>query len=145
MHPVIAVGAVVIRNGTVLLVKRKKAPNKGLWTIPGGRVNFGETILAAAERELWEETTIRAQAQYAISVFELIDATVPAMHFVIVDVLMRLQSGEATARSDASDVRWVDHAAITEFGIEKNTRDLIQRMFADPGTDMGACLIKLSN
>ena len=141
MQPIIAVGAVVIREGAGLLVQRKKAPNKGLWTIPGGRVKFGETILCAAERELWEETSIRAQSQYALCVFDLMDANVPSMHFVIVDVLMHYLSGEPTARSDAADARWVHHAAINDPGIEKNTRDLIHRLFIDSVTGTGTFLI----
>lgn len=145
MQPIVAVGAVVIREGAVLLVQRKQAPYKGLWTIPGGRVNFGETILCAAERELWEETNLRAQSQYAMSVFDLIDATAPVMHFVIVDVLMRDLGGEPSARSDAAGVRWVHHAAISESVIEKNTQNLIHRMFTDPLARLGTGLIKPFN
>ena len=59
MSPQVAVGAVVVKEGKILLVKRKKPPSKGQWAIPGGSVKLGETLKEATEREIREETGLR--------------------------------------------------------------------------------------
>jgi ADP-ribose pyrophosphatase len=130
MHPIVAVGTVVIRNHTVLLVKRKHGPNPGLWAIPGGRVLFGESLLMAAERELREETTVCARAQHPVFIFDLIETGIAPVHFVVVDILAEYLSGEPNAGSDAADARWVHPDEITHLAVEENTRLLIQRFFA---------------
>lgn len=130
MHPVVAVGTVVIHNHTVLLVQRRHEPNQGLWTIPGGRVLFGESLLMAAERELREETTVCARARHPVFIFDLIETGIAPVHFVVVDILAEYLSGEPNAGSDAADARWVHPEELTHLAVEKNTRLLIQRLFA---------------
>jgi len=71
--PRVAVGAVVIRAGSVLLVRRGKAPSDGQWAIPGGSVELGETLQQAAEREILEETGIRIRAGKPVYTFDLIE------------------------------------------------------------------------
>ena len=69
-NPQVAVGAIVIRDNKVLLVKRKQPPSEGLWAIPGGRVELGETLQKAAEREVREETGVTVQTGNPVYTFD---------------------------------------------------------------------------
>lgn len=107
--PVPAVLAVVIREDQVLLVQRANPPDAGLWGFPGGKVDFGETVLAAAERELFEETGVRAVADRvftAVDAFNLSDDGDIRQHFVLIAVRCLWQSGEPEAADGALDARW---------------------------------------
>lgn len=87
--PRVAVGAVVVHQGKVLLVLRNKAPARDMWAIPGGSVNLGETLQAAAEREVLEETGLHIKAGQVIYTFDAIhhDETGRIKyHYVILDM-----------------------------------------------------------
>jgi 8-oxo-dGTP diphosphatase len=107
--PVPAVIAVVIREGRVLLVRRANPPDAGLWGFPGGKIEFGETVAAAAIRELLEETGVRGEAQ---DVLTTLDILVPAedgglrQHYILIAVRCRWLSGEPMAGDDALEARW---------------------------------------
>lgn len=109
-HPVIAVGAVVFRDESVLLVKRAHAPSAGLWAIPGGSVELGETLQVAAERELREETGVRVRAQDPIYIFDVIEQDTDGQvcyHYVIADLMAEYIEGDPAPQSDALEARWV--------------------------------------
>ena len=109
-RPIPAVLAVVVRAGQVLLVQRANPPDAGLWGFPGGKVDFGEGLLAAAERELREETGVSAVAQRAFAAVDAYDHAEDGrvrQHFVLVAVLCQWQGGEPVAADDALDARWV--------------------------------------
>jgi ADP-ribose pyrophosphatase YjhB (NUDIX family) len=121
-RPTVAVGAVVFDDrGRVLLVQRGKPPAKGLWSVPGGRVELGETLAAAVEREVLEETGLEVTCGALVEVVERItiegDAT---WHYVILDFLAQADPRAALAHGDdAADVRWfaideLDAASLTE-------------------------------
>ncbi len=127
--PRVAVGAVVIRNGTVLLVKRRDPPNEGQWAIPGGSVRLGESLQEAAEREILEETGVRIRAGKPIYAFDVIDRDTggqPRYHYVITDLLGEYVSGEPTARDDASDARWLTPSDIEHLPVNATTLDLLK-------------------
>ncbi|MCZ0963829.1 NUDIX hydrolase [Paracoccus benzoatiresistens] len=108
-RPITAVLAVVIRDDQVLLVQRANPPDAGLWGFPGGKVDFGETLLAAAERELFEETGVRATADRAFTAVDAYDLSEDGharQHFVLVAVRCHWQSGEPSAADDALDAQW---------------------------------------
>ncbi|MGQ9370253.1 NUDIX hydrolase [Azospirillum sp. ST 5-10] len=108
--PVPATIAVVFRDGCVLLVRRANPPDAGLWGFPGGRIEPEETIEAAALRELFEETAVRAEAQTvvtALDAFDRDDAGAVRRHFILVAVLCRWIAGEPVAGDDALEARWV--------------------------------------
>ncbi|WGF88199.1 NUDIX hydrolase [Marinivivus vitaminiproducens] len=110
LRPVVAALAVVVRDGSLLLVQRAHPPDAGLWGFPGGRIEPGETILAAAERELLEETGIRADATEVITALDAFDrdeANALRHHFVLIAVRCRWHAGEPAAADDALDARWV--------------------------------------
>ena len=109
-RPEVAVGLVARdRAGRLLLVLRANPPAQGAWSLPGGRVEAGETMAAAAARELREETGMSASVGGVAGVVERIGA---GFHFVIVDLWAELDEGEPVAGDDAAAVRLVDLAEL---------------------------------
>lgn len=109
LHPIAAVLAVVIRHNQVLLVQRANPPDAGLWGFPGGKIEPGEPLLAAAERELFEETGVRARAQRVFNALDAHDRSEDGrlrQHFVLIAVECLWQAGEPLADDDALDARW---------------------------------------
>lgn len=128
-NPQVAVGAIVIKDGRVLLVKRSQPPSKGLWAIPGGRVELGETLKEAAEREIVEETglTIRAgDPVYTFDVIERDDAGRIRFHYVIVDLMADYLSGELNASDDASEARWVSPEELDGLSVSESTKEVLK-------------------
>ena len=104
-RPQVCVGAVTMSAGRLLLVQRATAPGQGLWSLPGGRVEFGETLAEACVRELSEETGIEGVCGELIGWVERLDDD---HHFVILDFTVTpLGFDPPRAASDASDARWV--------------------------------------
>ncbi len=129
--PQIAVGAVVIRDEKVLLVKRRKPPGKGLWSIPGGRVELGETLKEAAEREVKEEARVIIRAKDPVYTFDLIDRDKQGyirFHYVIVDLLADYVSGKPNASSDACEARWVTPRELEELPVSRITREFLKKI-----------------
>ena len=115
--PVAAVLAVVARDGQVLLVRRANPPDQGLWGFPGGRIEAGETMLAATVRELAEETGIVAQAGRLIEAFDLLDHAPDGSlrhHYVVLVVACAWQSGDPVPGDDALEAAWFEVAALQD-------------------------------
>jgi ADP-ribose pyrophosphatase len=130
--PQTAVGAIVFRADTVLLVKRANPPGRGLWAIPGGRVKLGETLEQAAKREVREETGVIIRPQEPIYIFEVIDrddAGGVRFHYVIVDLLADYLSGVPSPGTDASEARWISSGELKELPVTKTTRELLKSRF----------------
>ena len=129
LRPQIAVGAVVIRENEILLVKRGHPPGEGLWAIPGGRVELGETLQEAAEREIREETGVVIRAKEPVYAFDVIECDAQKhirFHYVIVDLLADYISGEPNPGSDACDARWIAHPELDELALSTNTRKFLK-------------------
>jgi len=109
--PVVAVGAVVVAGDALLLVRRATPPQVGRWTVPGGRVEGGETLAAAVEREVAEETGLEVSCGPLVGWAERIG---PDHHFVILDFRAELRDppGSATAGGDAAEVAWVPRGRV---------------------------------
>ncbi|MBD3804997.1 MAG: NUDIX hydrolase [Thioclava sp.] len=121
--PVAAVLAVVIRDGQALLVQRANPPDAGRWGFPGGKIEFGETLLSAAERELREETGVRAEATHAFNALDVLAQGADEMlehHYVLIAVECRWLAGEPSAADDALDARWVDLDRIEDLPLSRD-------------------------
>ena len=108
--PLVGVGAIVIHEGRVLLVRRGKEPLKGRWSLPGGLLEVGESLHQGIVREVREETGLAVEP---VELTELLDRIHREeervrFHYVIADYLCRVTGGELRAASDADEVRWVE-------------------------------------
>jgi 8-oxo-dGTP diphosphatase len=108
--PLVGVGAVVVEQGRVLLVRRGREPLKGHWTLPGGVLEVGETLSAAVAREVLEETGLTVEPLQLVELVDRIhrESERVRYHYVIADYLCRVTGGELCAASDAEAVRWVE-------------------------------------
>lgn len=114
IHPRVGVGCLVWKDARILLIRRGKPPGYGEWSLPGGSQELGETLFAAAEREVREETGVMARARGVLTAVDNIvrdaDGTL-RFHYTIVDVEADWIAGEPVAGDDALDARWADLAA----------------------------------
>ena len=129
--PKAAVGAVVVEKGKVLLVKRKYPPKKGKWAIPGGSVNLGESLQAAAEREIREETGLIIHAREPVHTFDLIERDSKGdvvFHYVIVDLRAEFVSGDLHPADDVSDAGWFGPEEINDLDTSEATITLLRKL-----------------
>jgi 8-oxo-dGTP diphosphatase len=102
--PVPAVGVVCLRGDEVLLIRRGQPPRQGEWSLPGGRLEWGEAVEAAALRELLEETGVVAELAGLVAV---VDGLFGDRHYVLIDYAARWLSGEPVAGDDATEARFM--------------------------------------
>jgi 8-oxo-dGTP diphosphatase len=112
LAPLVGVGAVVVDNGRVLLVRRGREPLKGQWSLPGGLVELGESLTAGVVREVLEETGLIVEPLELVELLDRIhhDNERVRYHYVIADYLCRVTGGTLNAASDADDAKWVERA-----------------------------------
>jgi 8-oxo-dGTP diphosphatase len=130
-HPRVGVGAVVLREGRVLLVRRGAAPALGLWAIPGGGLRLGETLQQGAEREILEETGIVIRAGAPVFTCDSLTRDAEGrfrFHYVIVDMAADYLSGEVKAADDALEARWISPAEVRNLPATKATLKLLQQI-----------------
>lgn len=127
-RPTLAALAVVCHAGAVLLVQRRNPPDAGLWGFPGGHVELGETALAAAVRELAEETGVQARAEGYLTNLDVIrhgaDRQI-SHHFLLAVVQCTWLEGEPAAGDDALDADWVTLERLTS-GALPTSRDVLR-------------------
>lgn len=108
--PVVAVGAICVKGAKLLMVRRGQPPEAGRWSVPGGKVEPGETLAQAVERETLEETGLEVRCAGLRGWVERIS---PGYHYVILDFdVVLLHDGPVRPACDASDARWVGLAEI---------------------------------
>ena len=127
--PVVGVGAVVVKDGKALIVKRAHEPRKGEWSLPGGRVELGEALVDAVRREIKEETGLDIAVGPIVEVLDRVhhrDGRV-RYHFVIVDYLCTCTGGELCAGDDADDAAWVTSDEIEAYGVNDVAAAVIRK------------------
>ncbi len=131
-RPQVAVGAIVFKGDRVLLVLRANPPSEKMWSIPGGRVELGETLQAAVEREIQEETGITIRAKEPVFTFEVIDRDAAGrirFHYVIVDLTADYISGEPSAGDDAVETAWIAAEDLKGLAVSPTTRKVLKQLF----------------
>ena len=126
----VGVGAVVVRDGRALLVRRAHEPRKGEWSLPGGLLDLGESLADAARREVKEETGLDVEVGPMIETFDRVHRDGEGRiryHFVIVDFVCWSKEGEALAGSDAEAVAWVTAEQIDAYNVNEHARAIILR------------------
>jgi ADP-ribose pyrophosphatase YjhB (NUDIX family) len=136
-RPIVGVGAVIVekRDGEarVLLVKRAAPPLLGEWSLPGGVVELGETLRAAAEREAQEETGLTVEAGEVLEVFDRIipgEGGPPKYHYVLVDFLCTMRGGKLRAGGDAAEVAWATENELVKYKLEGPAMSVIRKALA---------------
>jgi len=135
-RPIIGVGAAIVSDGRVLLVRRAVEPLKGEWSIPGGALELGETLHDGLCREALEETGLQVEPEEVLGVFDRIyadDEGRTQYHYVVVDYLCRLLGGEAHASSDVSEVKWVTEDELSGLGLRESIAEVVRKALDEAG------------
>ncbi len=130
--PLVGVGAVVIKNGKILLIKRAFPPGAGKWSIPGGLVEVGEKLSTAAERETEEETGVKVQTLELINVFDMVDHDAEGKvqyHYVLVDFLAKPTGGKEAPSEEVKEIRWVAWDEAKDMDLTKSARRALEELF----------------
>jgi 8-oxo-dGTP diphosphatase len=130
--PVAAAHGITIWNGKVLLVRRAHDPGKGRWSVPGGAVNLGETVVAAARRELHEECGVEVQIEGVVDVADNIvldERGRIRFHYVLIYLLARYVSGTVRPGSDAAETSWVPADELDSLDMSPLTRQAVLKTF----------------
>jgi 8-oxo-dGTP diphosphatase len=124
-QPVVGIGAVIINQGKIALIKRGNEPSKGKWTIPGGLVELGESLGAAVIRETKEEACLDIDTPCLIDVVDNVDLDEHdkvKYHYVIINYLVKVKAGNIKAASDAAELRWVPFDEVEDYNLTASFR-----------------------
>jgi ADP-ribose pyrophosphatase YjhB (NUDIX family) len=126
MHPQLAVSAAIFRDGKVLLVRRARSPAKGLYSLPGGRVEFGETLHEALHREVDEETALKVEIIGLAGWREVVPGTSGGGHYLIMSFAARWIAGEPVLNEELDDFRWLEPAALGDLKLTGGLEEVIR-------------------
>jgi 8-oxo-dGTP diphosphatase len=132
-RPIVGVGAVVVRDGRVVLIKRRFEPLAGQWSLPGGTLELGETLSAGVAREILEETGLEIDVGPVVDVFDriLLDPDTRVLyHFVLIDYLCTPLGGTLRAGSDVADAVWADPADLPSYRMTPKAVAVVERALA---------------
>ena len=144
MWPKVAVGAVVLRGGEILLVRRRFKPSAGKWAIPGGHVEEGEELEKALVRELLEETDLRAVRWRPLSIteyIEYINNEEVRYHYVIIDFLVDVENGLPKPNEESYETRFFKLKNSLKLDLTISTRKLIQALLTNKPKPFNTYLI----
>ena len=132
--PLVGVGAIIIEDARVVLVKRAHPPLQAEWSIPGGVLEVGELVREAAIREAREETGLTVEPSELLGVYDRVLRNAEQRvqyHYVLIDILCRRVAGELAAASDAAEVRWFTREELPALRLAEDTLDVIRKGFAE--------------
>jgi mutator protein MutT len=136
-QPIVGVGAVIMDQGKVVLVKRRFEPLAGQWSLPGGRLELGETLEAGLAREMIEETGLEVEVGPVVDVFDriLLDPERKVRyHYVLIDYLCRPVGGALSHGSDVAAAELVDPADLGQYRLTPKATSVIEKALAVAGT-----------
>jgi ADP-ribose pyrophosphatase YjhB (NUDIX family) len=129
--PVASVGAIIIRHDKILLVKRGRQPSKGLWSIPGGAIELGESARNALKREVKEECGIDIRVG---PIFDIVDKVTRdrkgriVYHYIIIDFIAKYVKGSLKAATDITDVSWFSPREMAKLAMPARTRQVVLKV-----------------
>jgi 8-oxo-dGTP diphosphatase len=129
-RPVLGAAAVVIHDGRVLLIRRGHAPDAGEWSIPGGAVDLGESVEAALQREVREETGLDIAVGAFLEIYQRVERDADGsvrFHFVVLDYAATVIGGTLSAGDDAAEAAWVDSSDLDRYAVADSIRRVIAR------------------
>jgi 8-oxo-dGTP diphosphatase len=125
-HPQVAVSAAIFRDDRVLLVRRARSPADGFYSLPGGRVEFGETLHAALNREVDEETALKIEIVGLAGWREVLPGTSRGGHYLIMSFAARWIAGEVVLNEELDDFRWLPPDAIGDLKLTDGLPEVIE-------------------
>ena len=131
--PLVGVGAVIVKENRVLLIRRGTPPLLGEWSLPGGVLECGETLREAVAREVREETGLAVEPGEMLGVYERVirdDEGRVRYHYVLIDFLCRAAGGDLKAGSDAADVRWFTRDELPALNLAYDANDVVRKGLA---------------
>ena len=129
-QPIVGIGVVIVRDCRIALIKRANEPSKGKWTIPGGLVELGESVEEAVIREAKEETCLEIEDPQLIDVVGNVDLDSNGKvkyHYVIIDYLVHVKSGNILAASDAEELRLVPFDEVESYNLTSSFRQFFKQ------------------
>jgi 8-oxo-dGTP diphosphatase len=125
-RPQLAVSAAIFRDGKILLVRRARLPAKGFYSLPGGRVEIGETLHAALHREVAEETALKIEIAELAAWREVLPTAAGGGHYVIMSFAARWRAGEVALNEELDDYKWLAPESLGELKLTDGLPEVIQ-------------------
>jgi len=129
-RPIVGIGAVIARDGMVLLARRGSEPGRNKWSVPGGLVELGETVEETIVREVKEETNLDVEVDSLVDVVNNLVRDAEGKlryHFVILDFFAKVKGGSLRAGSDLLEVKWVPLDQVEHFDLTGTFREFLER------------------
>ena len=126
-HPQLAVSAAIFRDDKILLVRRARSPAKGFYSLPGGRVEFGETLHAALHREVDEETALKIEIIGLAGWREVVPGASGGGHYLIMSFAARWTAGEPVLNDELDDFKWLKPDALGDLKVTGGLAEVIQQ------------------
>jgi len=129
-QPIVGVGAIIIHDGKMLIVKRGSDPGKGKWSVPGGLVELGETVKEAVEREVLEECNLKVEASHLIDIVDNIIRDKNGRikyHFIILDFFAKLRGGKLKPNSEVIEAKWVPIDEVEKYDLTNTFKEFMKR------------------
>ena len=129
-HPMVGVGAIIVQDGKILIVRRGSEPGKGKWSVPGGLVELGETVEQAVVREVREECGLDVEVDRLIDIVDSMTFDKNGRlkyHFIILDFFVKIKGGKLRPGDDAKEALWVPLEEVENYDLTKTFKEFLKR------------------